>query len=129
MGASFANNPEHSKTTHKNRCAFCDRDNHFSNKCLKVTDPKARKELVKQKRLCFMCFQKGHSATSSKKHYSCKKCGGKHNISICTFTNNTTLPPSPNPVDGTNQSNGTLAIFQTTKIVYFYKQHQCRLAV
>ena len=54
-----------------------------------------------------MYLQKGHSATSCKKHYSCKKCGRKHNISICTFTNNTT--PSPNPVNGTNQSNGTLA--------------------
>ena len=88
--ASFGNNPEHDfynkdfsssslhsqqKTFHKNRCAFCDRDNHFSNKCLKVTNPKSRKERVKQKRLCFVCLQKGHSAASYKKHYSCKKYG------------------------------------------------------
>ena len=56
-----------------------------------------------------MCLRKGHSAALCKKHYSCKKCCGKHNISICTFTNNTTLSPSPNPVDGTNQSDSTLA--------------------
>ena len=124
MEASFGNNPKHDfydkdfsssslhsqqKTFHKNRCAFCDRDIHFSNNCLKVTDPKSRKELVKQRRLCFVCLQKVHSAASCKKYYSCKKLVGKHNISICTFTNNTILSPSPNQVDGTNQSNGTLA--------------------
>ena len=90
VGASFSDNLKHDfynrdfssssphsqqKTFHKSRCAFCDRDNHFSNKCLKVTNPKSRKELVKQKRLCFVCLQKGHSAASYKKHYSCKKYG------------------------------------------------------
>ena len=70
---------------------------------------KSQKKLVKQKRVCFVYLQKGHSAASCKKHYSCNKCGGKHDISIRRFTNNTTLSPSPNPVDGTNQSDGTLA--------------------
>ena len=76
---------------------------------LKVTDAKARKGPVQQKRLCLVCLQKGHSAASCKKHYLCKKCGGKHNISICTFINNTPLLPPPNPVDSTNQSDGTRA--------------------
>ena len=91
VGAFFGNNPQHDfyikifsssplhyqqKTFHKNRCAFCNRDNHFSNKCLKVTDPKARTKLVKQQWLCFVYLEKGHSAASCKKHYSCNKCGG-----------------------------------------------------
>ena len=56
-----------------------------------------------------MYLQKGHSAASCKKQYSCNKCGEKYNISICTFSNKITLSPSTNPVDGTNQSDGTLA--------------------
>ena len=65
------------KNFSKHRCVFCNKNNHASNKCLKISEPIARKEIVKQKRLCFLCLEKGHSALSCKLKYSCSKCGGK----------------------------------------------------
>ena len=41
---------------------------------------------MKQKRLCFVCLEKGNSAGTCKLKYVCNKCNGKHNIAICTFS-------------------------------------------
>ena len=41
---------------------------------------------------CFLCLEKGHLELSCKLEYSCNKCGGKHNIAICTFLKNKTNP-------------------------------------
>ena len=64
----------------KNFSVFCNENNHTFNECLKTAEPIARKEIAKQKRLCFLCLEKGHSAVSCKLKYSCNKCGGKHDI-------------------------------------------------
>ena len=37
------------KLVYKNKCVFCEKTNHISNKCLQITDPFTRKESVKQK--------------------------------------------------------------------------------
>ena len=42
--------------------------------------------VVKQKRLCFVCLEKGHSAGTCKSKHACNKCSGKHNIATCTFS-------------------------------------------
>ena len=77
-------------------CVFCDKNNHSSNRCFKITDMEARKDLVKQKKLCFVCLEKGHAAYScTLKNYSCKKCHGKHNIAICTFSKQNTQKHFP----------------------------------
>ena len=71
------------------------KNNHTSNKCLKTSDPITRKHMAKQKLLCFLCLNKGHSAVSCKLKYSCNKCGGKHNIAICYFSKDKTNPSRP----------------------------------
>ena len=57
----------------------------MSSKCLKITEPASRKKILRQKGLCCICFSKEHLASSCKLHYICRKCNGKHHISICTF--------------------------------------------
>ena len=84
-----------SKNFSKHRYVFCNKNNLNFNKCLKTAEPIARKKIAKQKRLCFLCLEKGHSTVSCKLKYSCNKCGGKHNIAICTFSKNETNPSLP----------------------------------
>ena len=72
-------------------CVFCGLSNHKSHKCLKVTNPSARKEATKcnKNKNCFVCFEIGHNGNLySREDYKCKNCNGKHNFSVCTFNKN-----------------------------------------
>lgn len=66
-------------------CDFCNLKNHVTSRCLKVTEPGARKRILRQKGLCFVCFSNEHLANSCESNYICRKCNGRHHISICTF--------------------------------------------
>ena len=72
----------------RKQCIFCNLKNHRSYKCLRVTEPAARKEILKQNKNCFICFEFGHVAKTCNWDYKCKKCNGKHNVTIYTFSNN-----------------------------------------
>ena len=63
-------------------CLFCEGNNHSSNRCTKVTDPKIRKRCIFQKSLCYICLSPKHKAANCKSNYLCKKCNGRHNIAI-----------------------------------------------
>ena len=77
-------NSNHKKE--KKACAFCGLSNHKSHKCLKVTNPSARKEICKKNRNCFICFDIGHNANSCTwEDFKCKNCNGKHNTSYLYF--------------------------------------------
>ena len=45
-----------------------------------------------------MCFKEGHLANTCSGKYSCRKCHGRHNIAICTFSK-----PTANPVNNNSQ--------------------------
>ena len=64
-------------------CLFCEGNNHSSNICTKVTDPKNRKRCIFQKSLCYICLNPKHKAANCKSNCLCKKCNGRHNIAIC----------------------------------------------
>ena len=67
------------------KCPFCNLNNHPASKCLKVTNMAARKQILRQKGMCFICFNSDHLAKMCKSSYQCHKCNGKHHMSICTF--------------------------------------------
>ena len=67
-------------------CVFFNKNNYTFNKCLKTSETIARKEIAKQKRLCFLCLEKVHLAVSCKLKYFCNTCGGTHNTAICTYS-------------------------------------------
>ena len=51
---------------------------------LKISNPLHKRTILKRYGLCFSCFHKRHLASScALSNYSCNKCKGKHNISIC----------------------------------------------
>ena len=64
-------------------CLFCEGNNHSSNRCTKVTDPKIRKQCVSQKSVCYICLSQKHKAANCKSNYLCKKCNRLYNIAIC----------------------------------------------
>ena len=103
------------KNANKKACVFCNKNNHASFKCLKVSDPKVRISILRRKKLCFICFNEGHLSSNCLKFkdYNCKRCSGKHNISVCSKpadplpgppTAPTVVPPAT-PIDESN--NGT----------------------
>ena len=56
------------------KCPFCNLSNHPASKCLKVTNMAARKQVLRQKRMCFICFNSDHLAKMCKSSYKCRKC-------------------------------------------------------
>ena len=64
---------------------FCDK-NHSTSRCIKITDPRARKPFLSSNGHCFICFGNFHATSSCKQNCKCKKCNGRHHISICTFS-------------------------------------------
>ena len=108
-----------------------------SYKCLRVTEPAAQKEILKQNKNCFICFDFGHVAKNCNWNYKCKKCNGKHNVSICTFSNNQGDRFNSNDENGENSSSNNLAtnsgsvLLQTayTKVSNFSTQKEVKVCV
>ena len=114
--------------TDKKPCVFCGLLRHKSVKCLKVSNPAARKEICKESRLCFICFDKNHNASACTWEYSCKHCRGKHNIAICTFNKNQ-LSRFDNQSSNNMGKNQTNVLLQTALVTltYLRKQKQTKI--
>ena len=55
------------------KCLFCDKK-HKSEKCRIVTEIQARKNILKKKKLCFVCLKPHHVAKDCKSKISCYIC-------------------------------------------------------
>ena len=120
------------------KCVFCNSINHPPWRCLKISNTQHKRTTLRRYGLCFICFHKGHLASScTLSNYSCNKCKGKHNISVCIESkkpndrNNTRSSGqsntasmdenNTNPTDGTtnnftgNTTNHVNVLLQTTK--------------
>ena len=90
-------------------CSFCGQQ-HVSSKCSIVTNVHARKTVLKQKGMCFMCLRQGHISKNcpSKFNFKCFTCGGLHNSAICykgnSGQNNVIPKPQQNPTQSRNQT-------------------------
>ena len=68
------------------RCVYC-LDDHPPSQCQKVTNIKSRYDILKKYGKCFVCLKSGHIAKYCPSNYICRKCNGKHNISVCNKDN------------------------------------------
>ena len=67
---------------HVPNCLFCN-SKHFSASCTKVTDPNARKKILRDLRRCFVCLRAGHINRDCNSRSRCFHCQGRHHSSIC----------------------------------------------
>ena len=93
-----------------------------------MSNPAARKEICKKSRLCFTCFDKNHNASACTWDYKGKHCGGKHNISICTFNRNQ-LSRFDNQSSNNLANNQTNVLLQTALVTVtdLHKQKQTKI--
>ena len=68
------------------KCLFCDKK-HESEKCHIVTEIQARKNILKKKKLCFVCLKPHHVAKDCKSKISCYNCKKRHHVAVCSHKN------------------------------------------
>ena len=75
----------HGKRVGKSRlsCPYCE-GGHFPDKCRTITNPGTRKQMLMEKKLCFLCTKGQHLANECNSKRKCFRCGGKHHTSICS---------------------------------------------
>ena len=76
-----------------NKCAICN-GGHLSRDCRSAVTPAERRRMVAEKRLCFLCLEKGHHSRSPHcpmKGQKCNNCQQWHHTSICS-------PQPANPI-------------------------------
>ena len=66
-------------------CVYCDRE-HTSSSCSNVTDTMKRKELLRKSGRCFVCLKRHHLSKDCRSNFNCRKCRGRHHVSICPRT-------------------------------------------
>ena len=63
-------------------CVYCGQD-HQSTFCTTVTDANARKEVLRKTGRYYICLRKNHLSRNCRSKFSCRKCRGRHHVSIC----------------------------------------------
>ena len=48
-----------------------------------MTNRQSRTDILKKFHRCFLCLKTGHTLKTCSAKYICRKCNGKHHISIC----------------------------------------------
>ena len=91
-------------------CTYCGKG-HTSATCGTVTDVSARKEVLRKEGRCYVCLRKNHVVRECRSTLSCKKCRGRHHVSICSRNSSQGRRPSqqppPNPPAETPTSHET----------------------
>eukprot|EP00794_Sanderia_malayensis_P001494 gene1494-biopygen1238 len=64
-------------------CVYCENSDHKSVECKKVEQVNERRNILRQKKLCFNCTGSGHRASVCESKGSCRNCKGKHHTSVC----------------------------------------------
>jgi hypothetical protein len=89
-------------------CTFC-KGNHKSVGCGLVTEPEARRSILRRKGKCFNCLQSGHISPNCQSDRKCYRCGSKHHISICTDQIQKQRPPAFPKQEKTPKGNRTVS--------------------
>eukprot|EP00795_Rhopilema_esculentum_P014292 gene14292-5330_t len=63
-------------------CSFC-KGTHQSAKCHIVSNPQARKEILRKQGRCYVCLKKGHLSRACSSNIRCYSCKLRHHVSIC----------------------------------------------
>ena len=64
------------------QCIFC-KKNHKSITCSTVTEPKARRTILRRSGRCFVCLKAGHISPVCQSKAKCFNCAARHHVAIC----------------------------------------------
>ena len=64
------------------QCVFC-KKNHKSITCSTITEPKARRTILRRSGRCFVCLKVGHITPGCQSKVKCFNCGARHHVAIC----------------------------------------------
>ncbi|KAL9976468.1 hypothetical protein ACROYT_G013775 [Oculina patagonica] len=81
-------------------CTFCNGP-HPTTRCAVVTDPEARKKILRRKGKCFGCLRSGHLSRDCQAR--CYRCGGKHHLALCNVQEYPGQPSPAGQARGNNQ--------------------------
>ena len=62
---------------------LCNLFDHSPRRCLKISNPKIKGNILKRSGRCFVTFETGYWVQKCSSDYKYHKCQGKHKISIC----------------------------------------------
>jgi len=88
-------------------CLYCSKSGHSSAQCRQITNVRSSQEIVRRKRRCFVCLGQGHTARECSSSYACRKCKGRHNISLCysdSPSNQNGMPSNQNDTPNENRA-------------------------
>ena len=88
-----SSNKQKGKSVVSRFCEFCNINNHWSSQC-KAKTVQQKREIIKQKKLCFFCLSNKHSPENCYRPLFCSKCTGKHHPSLCMNPKQITLEKS-----------------------------------
>ncbi|XP_043472978.1 uncharacterized protein LOC122505433 [Leptopilina heterotoma] len=104
------------------KCLFCDSSEHDSCGCevAKKMSLEKRREVVKNKHVCFNCLKKGHSCKVCRSKITCAWCNRRHLIIMCPEEGKRDNVPEDSPPVTTsciaNQSSVSEVFLQTIKV-------------
>lgn len=66
-------------------CVFCEAREHWAQDCKEITDVTERRSCLRKTNRCFLCLNRGHTASSCEKREKaqCSNCRKMHHRSIC----------------------------------------------
>ena len=89
-------------------CLFCG-NKHFSASCRTVSDPNARKKILRDKRRCFVCLKGNHTSRECVSRSNCYHCNERHHAAICGANGENRRPtrnlPAQDPPAATSTPN------------------------
>ena len=92
---SFASALYTSSEEFTQQCVFC-KKNHKAINCMTITEPKARRTILRRNGQCFVCQKGGHISTNCPSRAKYFNCEDRHHVTICERIRN--IPTSRNVV-------------------------------
>eukprot|EP00794_Sanderia_malayensis_P000965 gene965-biopygen216 len=79
-------------------CVYCEESKHKSYECDKIQEVEKRRDILRQKRLCFNCTGANHRALECQVKSGCRNCHSRHHTSICDNRSNENKTSHPTQV-------------------------------
>lgn len=81
-------------------CCYCQKG-HAPESCPEISLVEDRRQALRSAGRCFICLKRGHIGRECRSNQKCRKCGGKHHVSIC-YRGQAQAPPKGGDKSGSN---------------------------